>query len=66
MPLPQCYSCPLARWISVEGATEPRLECDPPMGECRAEFPQDEDDYVGPSDTAIERAERNACGLWDK
>jgi len=36
----ECYSCPYARWISIEDATEPKLECDPPMGECPAEQPK--------------------------
>ena len=40
MPLDKCYSCPYARWVSVPDATEPALECDPPMGECPAERPE--------------------------
>ena len=40
----KCYSCPYARWISEEDSTEPRLECNPPMGECPSEFPHGEED----------------------
>ena len=46
MPLKECYSCPYARWISVEDGTEPKLECDPPMGDCPAELERQADhDY---------------------
>ena len=40
MPLEKCYSCPYACWISQLPETEPKLECDPPMGECLAEQPE--------------------------
>jgi len=38
MPLPECYGCPYIRWVSGPDGTEPKRECDPPMGECPAEF----------------------------
>ena len=41
----ECYSCPYAKWTSEEGTTSPKLECDPPMGECQAEF---KEGYNGP------------------
>lgn len=41
MILEKCCSCPYAKWVSIEDGTEPQLECDPPMGECLAEFPEE-------------------------
>ena len=42
-----CKSCPYARWVHAdyygnEEYNDPLLvlDCDPPMGECPAEFPQ--------------------------
>jgi len=39
----KCLSCPFAKWTPRwEGDTNPKLECDPPMGECPLEFPVEE------------------------
>ncbi len=38
----KCYSCPYAKWPSLDVSTEPKLECDPPMGECLLDRPQSE------------------------
>lgn len=35
--LRKCQACPYAQWTAEEDSTEPKLYCDPPMGECPAE-----------------------------
>ena len=35
MELTECYACPYSIFEAIEGATKPKLSCDPPMGECR-------------------------------
>lgn len=37
--LERCYACPYAQWQAPEddSTEEPKLYCDPPMGECPAE-----------------------------
>jgi len=60
MPEDKCYSCPYAQWLSEEDSTEPELRCDPPMGECPLDRPQDEypedlPDILSYENTGIER-----------
>ncbi len=43
MDLTQCYGCKWAHWLSSPDSTEVHCECDPPMGECPAEFPHEEE-----------------------
>ena len=38
-PLKECYSCPFVTWVCEENGTEPKAQCDPPMGECSADRP---------------------------
>ena len=40
--LEECLSCQYANWVSIEDGTEPKLDCNPPMSECPAEFPNPE------------------------